>query len=148
MGDLTTAEKITLLNTVVSSTCQDLYTEYSQIRGNSATDVTNSNILTAKKRELQADLDGLKRQSEANDLEFSDRLNSGDGKISFWQARGLTTLQDRVLAAFFASYVFAVFVLLIYVAIYSTTKMQGVLFVIFFAFIIGCLIAMVLIRLA
>jgi hypothetical protein len=148
MGDLTTAEKITLLNTVVSSTCQDLYTEYSQIRGNSAADVTNSNVLSAKKRELQAQLDELKRQAEANNTEFADRLNSGDGKISFWQARGLTTLQDRVLAAFFSSYVFAVFVLLIYIFMYSTTKLQGVLFTLFFAGVIALLIAMVLIRLA
>ena len=148
MGDLTTAEKITLLNTVVSSTCQDLYTEYSQIRGKSATDVTNSNVLSAKKREMQAKLDDLKRQAEANNTEFAERLNGGDGKISFWQARGLTTLQDRVLAAFFASYVFAVFVLLIYIAIYSTKKLQAVLFTLFFTGVIAVLIAMVLIRFA
>ena len=149
MSSLTTAEKVTVLNTVISTTSQDLHTHYSELLNRQAGSITNGNILAAKQQELQSTLDKLTREADTRDTEFADRMASGAGKLSFLQARGFNTWQDYVLGAFFLSYAFAVFVLIIYVARFSKKdKLMVSAYVLLFATVFAFIIGFILIRFA
>ena len=58
--------------------------------------------LNTKLVTLKAKLASVQRVSDTYDREYLDRM--ADRKISFWQLRGITTLQDWILFFFFLLY--------------------------------------------
>ena len=84
------------------SDVQQLYTRYSAPNSNAATGATQDRELQTTLVNLKAKLANVKKVSDTYDREYLDRM--ADRKISFWQLRGITTLQDWVLFFFFLLY--------------------------------------------
>jgi len=139
MSSLDLNAQITLLKHTVGSTCQDLFTQYSQLKGTQAGAISNNNILNSQKLDLTNELEALRAEADTLNQEYLDR---SQGKSpSLLQKQGLSTQQDWVLFFFFSSYGFACLVFIIFILKNSAAKIQGVMIFIMIAVVIGITIA-------
>ena len=132
---------ITVLKYSLAKT-QDLFTEYQQLSGNQGGSLTNSQILTTKKIDLQNELTNLTAEADTLTTEFRDRSNaSSPSKLAAW---GLASKQDWILLIFFASYGIACLVALLYAGIYVEQKLTAIFVIILSSIVLGIMIAGVL----
>jgi hypothetical protein len=139
MSDLDQKAQITLLKHTLGSTCQDLYTQYSQLKGTQADAINNNKILTSQKVNLTNKLEALRTEADTLNQEYLDR--SQGGSPTLLQRYGLSTQQDWILFLFFFSYGFMCLVFIIFILQRSAAKMQGVVIFIMIAVVIGITIA-------
>jgi len=129
----------TLLKHTIGSTCQDLFTQYLQIKGTQAGAISNNKILTSQKVDLNAKLESLKTEADTLNQEYLDR---SQGKSpTFLQKYGISTQQDWILLFFFSAYGFACLLFIIFILKNSAAKIQGTLVFLMIAVVIGITIA-------
>lgn len=139
MSGLDQNAQITLLKHTLGSTCQDLYTKYSQIRGAQTGAITNNKILVTQKVELTNELESLRAEADTLNQEYLDRNTV---KPSSLQKYGVLTQQDWILLFFFLSYGFMCLVIMIFILQKSTTKMKAIGIFLGLALTVGVVIAL------
>jgi hypothetical protein len=139
MSGLDLNAQITLLKHTVGSTCQDLYTQYSQIRGAQTGAISNNSILTSKKVELKHLLDSLRTEADTLDQEYLDRNTIKPGSAERY---GILTKQDWILLFFFLSYGLMCLATIIFILQKSTTKIKATGIFIGLASAVGVVLAM------
>lgn len=123
----------------------DLYTNYSrQVRG-SGNSYIQLGELGNKVVSLKAKLERLKTVSDTYDREYLDRMEEKP-LGGFWRSRGVSTLQDWVLLSFFVIYTFITIGLIILAVMNVTYPLMYVVFISLISFVMGIMIAAVLVR--
>lgn len=124
----------------------DLYTNtYSrQVRG-SGNSHTQLGELGNEVVSLKAKLERLKTVSDTYDREYLDRMEEKP-LGGFWRSRGVSTLQDWVLLSFFVIYTFITIGLIILAVMNVTYPLMYVVFISLISFVMGIMIAAVLVR--
>jgi len=138
MSDLDLNAQKTLLKHTLGSTCQDLFTQYMQIKGAQASAISNNKILTSQKVDLNGKLEALRTEADTLNQEYLDR---SQGSPTLLQRYGFSTQQDWILLFFFLSYGFACLVFIIFILKNSASKIKGTMIFIFIAIVIGITIA-------
>jgi hypothetical protein len=110
------------------------YEEYNTLKNKYSNDVKESATLDGQIQELNTKLNEINRQEEVYDREFIDR-KTNPRKTGFLYNLGLRTTEDFVLTYFFFSYIVFVFMVLITVLRYSTTKIVAAVIIISLALI-------------
>jgi hypothetical protein len=123
----------------------DMYTDYSrQVRG-SGNSHTQLGELGNEVVSLKAKLERLKTVSDTYDREYLDRMEEKP-LGGFWRSRGVSTLQDWVLLSFFVIYTFITIGLIILAVMNVTYPLMYVVFISLISFVMGIMIAAVLVR--
>jgi hypothetical protein len=123
----------------------DMYTDYSrQVRG-SGNSHTQLGELGNEVVSLKAKLERLKTVSDTYDREYLDRMEEKP-LGGFWRSRGVSTLQDWVLLSFFVIYTFITIGLIVLAILNTTYPLMYVVFISLISFVIGVMIAAVLVR--
>lgn len=141
---------------------QRLYTEHSAANSMESDSTIQQGELNTKLVTLKAKLSSVQRVSDTYDREYLDRM--ADRKISFWQLRGISSMQDWILFFFFLLY--AIVSVGIAAMVYMNSRtfngsigsksgflrpmapMFNVLMVLGSAFVIGIMITATLVRFA
>jgi hypothetical protein len=121
----------------------DLYTDR-QVRG-SGNSYIQLGELGNKVVSLKAKLERLKTVSDTYDREYLDRMEEKP-LGGFWRSRGVSTLQDWVLLSFFVIYTFITIGLIILAVMNVTYPLMYVVFISLISFVMGIMIAAVLVR--
>lgn len=80
------------------------------------------------------------------DREYQDRLELGLGGASFWQRRGLATLQDWALFLFYVSYGLVFLMVFLYTMKFSKTRGRAAVVLLAVFAILGVMITGILLR--
>jgi hypothetical protein len=124
----------------------DLYTNtYSRQVSGSGNSHTQLEELDNEVVSLKAKLERLKTVSDTYDREYLDRMEEKP-LGGFWISRGVSTLQDWVLLSFFALYTFITIGLIILAVMNTTYPLMYVVFISLISFVMGIMIAAVLVR--
>ena len=134
------AATLSMLNT----TSQNMFTQYSQIQSASQSLVAQSTGLQVEVQGLQAKLANVKKVSDTYDREFLDR-SGAKAPFGFWQSRGVNTLQDWVFVLFFISY--SIVCLCVIVAVGQQSFGGGILVTIV-SVIVGIMMSLVIVMFA
>ena len=94
---------------------------------------------------LKAKLERLKTVSDTYDREYLDRMEEKP-LGGFWRSRGVSTLQDWVLLSFFVLYTFITIGLIVLAVMNVTYPLMYVVFISLISFVMGIMIAAVLVR--
>ena len=138
-------EQATSINKLLTEV-NDLYTiTYSrQVRG-SGNSYIQLGELGNQVVSLKAKLERLKTVSDTYDREYLDRMEEKP-LGGFWRSRGVSTLQDWVLLSFFVIYTFITIGLIILAVMNVTYPLMYVVFISLISFVMGIMIAAVLVR--
>ena len=137
-------QQVTSINKLLTEV-NDLYTNYSrQVRG-SGNSYIQLGELGNKVVSLKAKLERLKTVSDTYDREYLDRMEEKP-LGGFWRSRGVSTLQDWVLLSFFVIYTFITIGLIILAVMNVTYPLMYVVFISLISFVMGIMIAAVLVR--
>jgi hypothetical protein len=124
----------------------DLYTNtYSRQVSGSGNSHTQLGELGNEVVSLKAKLERLKTVSDTYDREYLDRMEEKP-LGGFWRSRGVSTLQDWVLLSFFVIYTFITIGLIVLAILNTTYPLMYVVFISLISFVIGVMIAAVLVR--
>lgn len=124
----------------------DLYTNtYSRQVSGSGNSHTQLGELGNEVVSLKAKLERLKTVSDTYDREYLDRMEEKP-LGGFWRSRGVSTLQDWVLLSFFVIYTFITIGLIILAVMNVTYPLMYVVFISLISFVMGIMIAAVLVR--
>ena len=144
MGDLLTRKSV--IQNTLTTTSQALFDQLSQMQSNQASYTNQNQGLQLTLTQLRGELTKIQQEADGYDREFLDRKAAGEGAFTGGRRFGLSTLQDWVLAFFFGSYVFATLVLAINAFRYAPKRGTGVGIVLVVSFIIGIMVAAMLIQ--
>ena len=137
-------EQATTINRLLTAV-DDLYTNYSRQVSGSGNSHTQLGELGNEVVSLKAKLERLKTVSDTYDREYLDRMEEKP-LGGFWRSRGVSTLQDWVLLSFFVIYTFITIGLIILAVMNVTYPLMYVVFISLISFVMGIMIAAVLVR--
>ena len=105
--------------------------------------------LTQEKKRLAAELATKRKDADAYDREFLDRLRGGEGSIKKTTALGISTLQDWILLLFYSMYATATIALAVFIGIRAQqNKLVGIAGVLLGSTFIAVMFSMVIVRFA
>lgn len=90
----------------------------------------------------------LEDAEETFNREYLDRIEAGGARPSLLRRMGIVTTADYALGLFYLSYIFLGLIALIYIALYSSTKIKGLLTAGLGFTVLGLLMTGVLLRFA
>lgn len=123
----------------------DMYTKYRRQVSGSGNSHIQLGELGNEVVSLKAKLERLKTVSDTYDREYLDRMEEKP-LGGFWRSRGVSTLQDWVLLSFFVIYTFITIGLIILAVMNVTYPLMYVVFISLISFVMGIMIAAVLVR--
>lgn len=134
--------RLTATKDMLNNTLTSLFQQYTSIQNNSSAFVDQNKELQAEVLQLNAKLAGLQSVEGTFNREFLDR-SAGRGQQTFFQKRGISTMQDWVFLLFFVSYGIICICIFGYTVYASKIKVFGGLMVLIISLIIGLLMSAV-----
>jgi hypothetical protein len=140
----TFTEQATSLDTFLT-TVKDTYNNvYSMRTGDEGNSITNTELQN-KVVAMRAQLRQLEGVSDTYDREYLDRM--ADKPLGgFWRSRGVSTLQDWVLLIFFSLYILITICIIILMMFNLYNPATYIIFTALGSFVVGVMIAAVLVR--
>ena len=146
VADASFPARLTTTTNMLNNTLPNLFNQYQTMLRNSASLTTQNNGLQTQVNSLRSKLADIKKISDTYDREFLDRI--AGTKRGFFEAFGVSTMQDWLLLIFFGLYGLICLSLLGFVLVKSTQKIQSALAVIVFSVFIGILLTGIIMKFA
>ena len=141
MGDF--VERVTNTRAILHA-AQTAYNTYStQV---TTTDTSSEQLanLNHEKLKLNSQIANIRKISDTYNREYLDRSTS----VGFWNLRGVSTLQDWVLLAFFGMYGLVILLISMVAVMYSRTPVYSVGIVVILGIILAIMMTAVIMRFA
>ena len=139
--------RFTATKAMLNSTVPTLFDQYMNTKKASESLVTQNNDLQKRVRELKATLKNIKGASDTYDQEFTDR-SAGKRTLSYFQQHGIRTMQDWLFFLFFVFYALVSVSLFAVIVYNAKDKLVSGIMVFLTSFILGVMIAGMMMRFA
>jgi hypothetical protein len=148
MGDADFFARKATLNTILNNS-QTQYDTYRQMVSAQQSSIRLQETLQAEKHRLTSELAMKKKDAEAYDREFLDRVRGGEAEPRRAASLGISTLQDWVLLMFYSMYVAATLAAALFIGLRAQqNKLVGVVSVLLGSAFLAVMFSMVIVRFA
>ena len=139
--------RFTAANAMLTSTVPNLFHQYTAAQKSAASLVSQNNELQVKVREMKSILKNIKGATDTYDQEFTDR-SAGKRTLSYFQQHGIKTMQDWLFFLFFVFYTFTCISIFSIMVFNAKDKVTTGGMVLISSFILGVMIAGMMMRFA
>lgn len=147
MGDQSFPARYTTSVNMLNTTTTNLFQQYMAIQAASTSLSSQNGDLQAEVTSLNAKLANVKKAGDTYEREFLDRSATPE-KRGIFNRNGITTLQDWLLFMFFILYGIICLSVIIYTIRMSREKLYAGIMVFTITFVLGIMIAAIVVRFA